>query len=91
LPIVGFVVGAVMLISALDAGDGVLDALGYARYGVMPWCIWGLAIAWMRRSSGMYHPPVTDVPLDRGRRIRAIAVLVVFCLIATPVPFRPVL
>jgi len=91
LPVVGFVVGAVMMVAALDAGDGWLDALGYARYGLMPWCVWGLAIAWMRRSSGMYHPPVTDAPLDRMRRRGAIAVLVIFCLIATPVPFRPVL
>jgi hypothetical protein len=31
------------------------------------------------------------VPLDPARHRRAIAMLVLFCLIATPVPFRPVL
>jgi hypothetical protein len=45
----------------------------------------------MRWRGGEYHPPVSDVPLDPARRWRAIAVLVIFCLIATPVPFRPVL
>jgi hypothetical protein len=34
---------------------------------------------------------VGDVPLDPARRWRAIGMLVVFVLIATPVPFRPVL
>ena len=45
----------------------------------------------MRRQAGEYHPPVGGTPLDAGRRRRAIGMLIVFCLIATPVPFRPVL
>nr|HEX4317639.1 site-2 protease family protein [Kofleriaceae bacterium] len=91
LPLVGFAVGGVMFASALDAGDDWVDALSYAKYGVMPWCVWSLMIAWMRHRGGEYHPPVSDVPLDAARRWRAIGVLVIFCLIATPVPFRPVL
>ena len=53
--------------------------------------MWTLLLGWMRRQAGEYHPPVGDVPLDPVRRRRAVAMLVVFCLIATPVPFRPVL
>ena len=52
----------------------------------------GLAIfALMRRQAGEYHPPVGDTLLSPGRRWCAIGMLVVFALIATPVPFRPAL
>jgi len=91
LPCVGGVVGGVMFAMALSAGKDVLGALSYAKYGVLPWCIWALMLWWMRRQAGEYHPPVGDTPLDARRRRAAIAVLVIFCLIATPVPFRPVL
>ena len=49
------------------------------------------ALALMRRQADEYHPPVGGAPLDPKRRRRAIAMLFVFCLIATPVPFRPIL
>lgn len=91
LPIIGLVVGGVMFVVALDAGKDVLGALGYAKYGVIPWAMWALLLGVMRRQAGEYHPPVGDVPLDASRRRCAIVMLVVFCLIATPVPFRPVL
>ncbi|MBS1123798.1 MAG: Peptidase family protein [Deltaproteobacteria bacterium] len=91
LPLVGLVFGAVMFGIALDAGKDVLGALGYAKYGVIPWLMWALLLALMRRQAGEYHPPVGDIPLDRSRRRSAIVMLVIFCLIATPVPFRPVL
>jgi membrane-associated protease RseP (regulator of RpoE activity) len=91
LPIVGAGVGAVMFAVALDAGYDPLDALGYAAHGAIPWAVWALLLAYMRRQAGEYHPPVGEVPLDPARRRRAIGMLVVFCLIATPVPFRPVL
>jgi membrane-associated protease RseP (regulator of RpoE activity) len=91
LPLVGLAVGTVMFAAALDAGYDTVDALAYAKYGVIPWGVWALVLAIMRRQAGEYHPPVGDAPLDPRRRLRAIAVLVVFLLIATPVPFRPVL
>jgi Zn-dependent protease len=91
LPVVGFTVALVLLAVALTSGANWLDALDYAKSGLLPWCLWTLLIAWVRRSSGSYHPPVGDAPLDRARRRRAIAMLVIFCAIATPVPFRPVL
>jgi membrane-associated protease RseP (regulator of RpoE activity) len=91
LPVVGFAVAGVMLAVALASGASWLDALDYAKYGLLPWCLWTLLIAWVKKSSGAYHPAVGAAPLDRARRRRAIAMLVIFCAIATPVPFRPVL
>ncbi len=88
---IGLAVGGVMLAMALAAGKDVVGALSYAKYGATPWGMWAAMLAWMRRQAGEYHPPVADEPLDPARRRRAIAMLVVFCLIATPVPFRPVL
>ena len=91
LPLIGAVTGLVMLTIALDAGRDLAGALRYALYGVSPWLIWTLLLGLMRRQAGEYHPPVGDVPLDLARRRRAIGMLIVFLLIATPVPFRPVL
>jgi membrane-associated protease RseP (regulator of RpoE activity) len=91
LPVIGLVAGSVLLADALGDGVALGDALGYAGYGVGPWLIWTLLLAFMRRQAGEYHPPVGDAPLDPARRRRAIGMLVVFVLIATPVPFRPVL
>jgi len=91
LPLVGVAVGTVMLVAALDAGRDTWGALRYASYGVIPWSIWAVLLAVMRHQSGEYHPPVADAPLDGSRRRASILVLVVFVLIATPVPFRPVL
>jgi membrane-associated protease RseP (regulator of RpoE activity) len=91
LPIVGLAVGGVMLWAALDAGKSVGGALSYAKDGVIPWVVWTLLLGWMRRQAGEYHPPVGETPLGPWRRRAAIAMLIVFILIATPVPFRPVL
>jgi membrane-associated protease RseP (regulator of RpoE activity) len=91
LPIVGVAIGTAMFAIALGAGRGTGAALRYASYGVIPWTMWAVLLAWMRRQAGEYHPPVGDVPLDASRRRAAIVVFVVFLLIATPVPFRPVL
>jgi membrane-associated protease RseP (regulator of RpoE activity) len=91
LPIIGVVAGGVMFLVATDAGKDVADSLSYAKFGVIPWLTWTLLLAVMRRQAGEYHPPVASTPLDPSRRRRAIGMLIVFCLIATPVPFRPVL
>ena len=91
LPIVGLAVGGVMFCVALAADADVADAVRYASYGVIPWCVWALLLGVMRRRGGEYHPPVGDIPLAASRRRAAVAVLIVFALIATPVPFRPVL
>ncbi len=91
LPVVALVVGGVMFAMALGAGYTAIEALGYAQYGLIPWTLWAVLIAVMRRNAGEYHPPVGDAPLDPVRRRRAIAVFVIFILIAMPVPMRPVL
>jgi membrane-associated protease RseP (regulator of RpoE activity) len=91
LPIFGAVVGGIMFVVALRAGRDLLGALSYAKSGVLPWVVWTLMLGWMRRQAGEYHPPVGDTLLDPRRRRYAIAMLVIFLLIATPVPFRPAL
>lgn len=91
LPAFGLAVGAVMFARAWSADRGVLGALSYAQYGALPWAVWAAMLAWMRWQAGEYHPPVGETPLDPRRRRYAVAMLVLFLLIATPVPFRPAL
>jgi len=91
LPIVGVTIGGVMFVLAQRAGRDLLHSLWYAQYGVSPWLVWTLLLGWMRRRAGEYHPPVGDTPLDLRRRWYAFGMLVIFVLIATPVPSRPVL
>ena len=91
LPILGVVTGGVMFVVARRAGRGALDALAYAQSGLLPWLVWTLMLGWMRRQAGEYHPPVGETPLAPRRRRYAVAMLVIFLLIATPVPFRPAL
>ncbi|MDB4953231.1 MAG: hypothetical protein JWO36_800 [Myxococcales bacterium] len=91
LPIIGLTVFGVMFGIALASGQGWVDALSYAKYGLIPWTIWALLLGAMRRSAGEYHPPVSAVPLDPLRRKLALAMLVIFLLILTPVPMRPAL
>jgi membrane-associated protease RseP (regulator of RpoE activity) len=91
LPVIGLTVAGVMFGLALQAGRDLAGALSYALYGAIPWSVWALMLAIMRRQGGEYHPPVGDTPLDPARRWRAIGMLIIFLLIATPVPFRPAL
>ncbi len=91
LPFIALAVFAVMLATALRDGHGFWPAVNYAKDGAIPWLVWTLLLAWMRRQSGEYHPPVGDAPLDPVRRALAFGMLVIFVLIATPVPFREVL
>jgi membrane-associated protease RseP (regulator of RpoE activity) len=91
LPILGVVTGGVMFAMALRAGRDPIEALSYAQSGLLPWLVWTLMLGLMRRQAGQYHPPVGETPLDPRRRRYAVAMLVIFLLIATPVPFRPAL
>jgi membrane-associated protease RseP (regulator of RpoE activity) len=91
LPVVGIVVAGVMFAAARAHGYGVVAALDYAKFGAIPWLVWTIMLAVIRGRADEYHPEVGDVPLDRFRRWLALGVLVIFLLIATPVPFRPVL
>jgi membrane-associated protease RseP (regulator of RpoE activity) len=91
LPVIGFLAASVMFVVALDAGRDTWGALRYASYGAIPWMAWALLLGWMRSSAGEYHPAVNSEPLDPTRKRLAFGVFIVFLLIATPVPFRPVL
>jgi len=91
LPVVGVVVAGAMFVAARNAGKDVIDALQYAKYGAIPWLVWTLMLGVIRGRAGEYHPPVGDVPLDPLRRRLALGMLIVFVLIATPVPFLPIL
>ncbi len=91
LPVVGLGVGGVMIAQALAADRTLFEALKYSTSGVLPWMVWAILLGWMRRNAGEYHPPVGATPLDPARKRAAIAMLVIFVLIATPVPFREVL
>ncbi len=91
MPVIGIMLGIAMFLVARDAGKDIKDALYYASNGFIPWLIWTLLLGWMRHSSGEYHPAVSAAPLDRRRKILAVGMLLIFVLIATPVPFRPVL
>jgi membrane-associated protease RseP (regulator of RpoE activity) len=91
LPVIGLIVATVMFLLSRDAGHTVGWSVRYASYGAIPWTMWALLLGWMRRQAGEYHPAVGEAPLDPARRRAAIAVLILFVLIATPVPFRPVL
>ncbi|HET9627624.1 MAG TPA: site-2 protease family protein [Kofleriaceae bacterium] len=91
LPAIGVLTAGVMLAVARASGLGWLAALAYARSGLVPWLVWSVMLWWMRRQGGEYHPAVGDGALSPWRRRGALAMLVVFLLIATPVPFRPAL
>jgi membrane-associated protease RseP (regulator of RpoE activity) len=91
LPVVGLAVAIWMFVVAWQAGRDWIGALDYAKYGLIPWLVWTALLLWMRHQAGEYHPDVAETPLPRSHRWRAIGMLVVFCLIVTPVPFRPTL
>ena len=91
LPMIGATVATVMFFVARAHDYTVTAALGYAKYGAIPWLVWTLMLGIIRGRSGEYHPPVGDVPLDPLRKKLAFGMLIVFVLIAMPVIFRPVL
>ncbi len=73
----------------LHAGRGPAGALGYAALGALPWLVWAILLAAMRRwSGGRYHPPVGGEPLSPGRRALGLAIVILFALLFTPVPMR---
>lgn len=91
LPLVGVAVAASMFVAARRAENGVSGALHYATYGAVPWLVWTALLAVLRARTGEYHPTVSDIPLDPLRRRLALAMVLVFVSIWTPVPMRPML
>jgi len=91
LPIIGVTVAAVMVVEARNVGRDWGESFDYASSGLIPWLIWTVLLGWMRRQAGEYHPPVGATPLDPTRKGLSVGMLIIFVLIATPVPFRTVL
>jgi membrane-associated protease RseP (regulator of RpoE activity) len=91
LGVVGVGVIGVLSLDAYLAGVDVGKAINYAMAGA-PWLFWALLLVVLRRlSGGIYHPPVGDKPLSTKRRWLVFSMAVVFLLIFTPVPLRPIL
>ncbi len=91
MPVIGGILACLMFMKALTFDKPPMEALSYASHGILPWLTWSLLLLLMRRSAGEYHPAVQATPLDSRRRRIALAVLILFVLIFTPVPFRPTL
>jgi membrane-associated protease RseP (regulator of RpoE activity) len=79
-------------IGARRAGIEGLGALGFGVQAALPWWMWAVMLAVLRRASGgVYHPPTGSRPLAPARRRLVALVAIVFVLIFTPVPMREVL
>jgi membrane-associated protease RseP (regulator of RpoE activity) len=89
LAVCGAAVVATLFIEARGAGRTSIAALGYGALGALPWLVWIVLLAVMRRGTGgRYHPPVDAEPLSASRRGLCILMAVVFVLLFTPVPMR---
>jgi len=90
LPLVGALVAAFLFAQAKRLDAETIDAAWYAFDGAIPWLVWSIMLAVMRRmGGGVYHPPVGDRPLTTSRRVVALLTLVLWALIFTPIPTRP--
>jgi len=92
LGVVGLLVATLLFLEASDYGKGAGDAIGYGIRGGLPWLVWALLLLGMRKmQGGIYHPPVGDIPLSRGRRWLVFFMAILFLLIFTPIPLREAL
>jgi membrane-associated protease RseP (regulator of RpoE activity) len=74
-----------------EAGADVDRTLAYsiAAGAALPWLVWSLLVAIVRRlSGGGNHPPVDDTPLPPSRKLLFWFMVVVFVAVFMPVPFR---
>jgi hypothetical protein len=74
-----------------EAGGDVDATLAYsiAAGAALPWLVWSLLLAIVRRlSGGGNHPPVDDTPLPASRKVLFWFMVVVFVAVFMPVPFR---
>jgi len=68
------------------------EIISIAAQGAMPWMMWWLMVAAVRRLSGSAdHPPVEARPLGASRRGLFWLMVVVFALLLMPVPMRQTL
>lgn len=64
-------------------------ALALGWNGGMPWMVWFVLLAVMKRlSGGQYHPEVGGGPVTPGRRRLCLVMLIIFALIFIPIPLR---
>lgn len=89
---IGVAVASVLGIAAWRQGFGAGTITTQALAGGLPWCVWAAMLAGLRwMAGGEYHPPVGDEALSPGRRRLVLFSAIIFLLIFTPVPLRPVL
>jgi len=53
------------------------------------WVVWWLMLRVLRGlSGGIYHPPVDEIPLTRGRKRLCVGMLMLFAVLFMPIPLR---
>jgi membrane-associated protease RseP (regulator of RpoE activity) len=91
LLLVGAGAFAGLTVEARSAGWTWSDSLWRALWASMPWLVWAGLLALLRRmSGGVYHPPVVGPAPTLGRRRLVGVMAILFLLLFTPVPLRPV-
>lgn len=60
--------------------------LGQAINNSLFWLVWYLLLGWMKRASGVNHPPTEPGELGAGRKAIAVFCLVLFVLLFMPAP-----
>jgi hypothetical protein len=94
LPIFALGVGVAVYLDAVAElarlGGGLpVSAVNIATAAGMPWLMWFVLLALLRRlSGGIDHPPVDDRPLPASRAGLFWLVFVTFAIIFMPVPLR---
>jgi membrane-associated protease RseP (regulator of RpoE activity) len=92
LLVIGATTLCVLTVEARGQGWSWGDSLTRAGFASMPWLVWALLLAVLRRiSGGIYHPRVEGASPTRGRRLLVVGMAVVFVLLFTPVPLRQVI
>jgi membrane-associated protease RseP (regulator of RpoE activity) len=92
LLVVGAGVFAALTVEARAAGWSWADATSRALFAALPWMVWSVLLAVLRRmSGGVYHPPVSGAQPTRGRQVLVGVMAVVFLLLFTPIPMREVI
>jgi membrane-associated protease RseP (regulator of RpoE activity) len=93
LPLFAFGVGVAVYVDATAElarlGGLPVSAVNIAAAAGMPWLMWFVLLALLRRlSGGIDHPPVDDRPLPASRAGLFWLVFVTFAIIFMPVPLR---
>ncbi|HTE53869.1 MAG TPA: site-2 protease family protein [Kofleriaceae bacterium] len=92
LLVIGGAVFTALVAEARASGWAWSDALSRALFASMPWLVWAILLAFLRRmSGGIYHPAVSGPEPTHGRRVLVGVMAIVFLLLFTPVPMRQVI